>query len=117
MKDRTPHPIISLHEYGDTDLNVLFSLPSDYSWTQIHVTGNYRGLEKCIGYTRLRVSNLDMQEAENIVFMITDMTQYDKTSLENLTIGETIEIYCMVESTLVSGKTLVMIEKLFNGKK
>jgi hypothetical protein len=116
MKDRTPHPIISLREYRDTDLEVLFSLPRNYTWTQIHVTGCFQGLEKCIGYTRLRVSTLDSQEPENVVFMITEMTQYDTTNLKNIQIGETVEIYCMVESTLASGKTLVMIEKLFNGE-
>ena len=113
VKDRTPHPIIPLESYIATDLKKLSSSPRDFSWSQVHITGNFVGLEKGIGFTRLRITEPDSKEPGNIIFIITEMTQYDKKIFKSIKIEETIELYCMVESTLLSGETVVMVEKMF----
>jgi hypothetical protein len=113
VKDRTPHPIIPLASYIAIDLKKLSSSPRDFIWSQVHITGNFVGLEKGIGFTRLRITESDSKEPGNIIFVITEMTQYDKNLFESIKVNKTIELYCMVESTLFSGETVVMVEKMF----
>ena len=113
MKDRTPHPIIPLESYNIVDLKTLSANPRDYTWTQIHLEVRYGGLEKGIGYERMRYVGKNGKEPDNILLIITDTTQAKKNFLERLQLGDLLDLYCMVESTLSSGITIVMIEKIF----
>ena len=113
MKDRTPHPIIPLESYNIVDLKTLSANPRDYTWTQIHLEVRYGGLEKGIGYEQMRCVGKNGKEPDNILLIITDTTQTKRNFLESLQLGDLLDLYCMVESTLSSGITIVMIEKIF----
>jgi len=113
MKDRTPHPIIPLESYNIVDLITLSANPRDYTWTQVHVAVCYIGLEKGTGYTKLKCGEHVKKEADRLLFTICDATQTNERFLESLQKGDMLDLYCMVESTLSSGLTIVMIEKMF----
>ena len=113
MKDRTPHPIIPLEFYNIVDLITLSANPRDYTWTQVHVSVCYIGIEKGIGYTKLICGEHNKKEADGLLFTISDVTQVDNRFLERLQKGDMLDLYCMVESTLSSGLTIVVIEKMF----
>jgi hypothetical protein len=116
MKDRTPHPIIPLESYRTVDLWNLSAYPKDYTWTQLHLEVYYHGLEKGTGYKRLKCGEENGREPNNLLFIITDATQTNNDFLRNLQQGDSLDLYCMVEATLSSGVTVVMVEKIFYSK-
>jgi hypothetical protein len=112
MRDRTPHPIIPLASYKTVDLSILSTNPREYTWTQLHLEVYYHGLEEETGYQRLKCTEKNGEEMGNLIFMITDATQTNEEFLKSLCPGDLLDLYCMVESTLASGMTVVMIEKI-----
>jgi hypothetical protein len=113
MRDRTPHPVIPLESYRTVDLGNLSARPKDFTWTQIHVEVRYHGLERGTGYTRLICGEATGKEPGNLLFTITDTTQTNNEFLRRLQRGDSLDLYCMVEATLSSGMTVVMVEKIF----
>ena len=113
MQDRTPHPVIPLESYKKVDLSSLFLHPRDYAWTQIHLKVYYDGIEKGIGYEVMRCVGENGKNTDKVMFIITNTTQMKGNILENVKLGDLMDLYCMVESTLSSGVTVVMIEKVF----
>lgn len=114
MRDRTPHPIIPLASYKIVDPLIISTNPREYTWTQLHLEVYYYGLEEGTGYQRLKCAEKNGEEMDNLVFIITDATQTNEEFLKSLCPGDLLDLYCMVESTLVSGKTVVMIEKIYS---
>jgi hypothetical protein len=107
------YPALSLEDYPTVDVTALLHNLADYSWKQVHLVVRYTGIDKAYGYTRLICKDIDGALLDNLLFTISQCSRVDMEILNGLQYGDILGLFCMVESTLSSGKTIVMIEKLF----
>jgi hypothetical protein len=107
------YPAIPLEDYPTLDSRALANSPSDYLWKQVHVVVCYTGINKPYGSIKINCTDLDGSVLDNLLFTVSPCSRVKKEVIDGLVHGDIIELYCMVESTLKSGKTIVMIEELF----
>ena len=107
------YPVIPLEDYPTLDSRILSNNPMDYRWKQVHIVVRYAGIDRPYGSTKVQCTNIDGSVIDNLLFTISPCSHVDNNILIGLKNGDILELYCMVESTLKSGKIIVMIEELF----
>ena len=113
VKDRTPHPLIALKAYREIELEQLARNPELFSWEQVHVSVTCDRVEKGIGCQLLRCVADSGAEAANLLFTVTEMTQLNGIQMAGLKRRDRLELYCMVESSISTGETIVAVERIF----
>jgi hypothetical protein len=112
LKDRTRHPHRDRDDYTSVDLENLSHEAELYNWTHVRFVCRYKKAYRAGGDVILECEDMSGSTACNLLITAGDTSGIDDTYFNSLQSGVVLELHCLVESTLKSGETVVMIENL-----